>query len=247
MGVGEARRSSPGDGTRPSLRRADGPGEATPRPELASTGYCLANPGSEYLVYLPEGGEVKVDLSAAKGKLAVEWMHPITGQITPADPVEGGAKREFAAPFAGDAVLYLPRTELAGSMAMRIGIISDTHDHHRNVLRAVEIFAERGVECVLHAGDIVAPFTAKAFSELHGVKFIAVYGNNDGEKLFLRHMIEGFGGEIHEYCYKGELAGRKVYMTHTHHNVEEVAASQMYDLLVYGHTHQQDIRKVAGP
>ncbi|MEN6337016.1 MAG: metallophosphoesterase [Phycisphaerales bacterium] len=127
---------------------------------------------------------------------------------------------------------------------MRIGIISDTHDHHRNVLAAVEIFAQRRVEYVLHGGDIVAPFTAKAFSELHGVKFVAVYGNNDGEKLFLRHTIEGFGGQIHEYCYKGELAGRKVYMTHTHHNVEEVAAGQMYDLLVYGHTHKQDIRRV---
>jgi len=127
---------------------------------------------------------------------------------------------------------------------MQIGIISDTHDHHRNVVQAVEIFARHKVEYVLHAGDIVAPFTAKAFSELKGVRFIAVYGNNDGEKLFLRQTIEGFGGEIHEYCYKGELAGRKVYMTHTHHNVEEVAAGQMYDLLVYGHTHRQDIRKV---
>ena len=81
--------------------------KATPRPELASTGYCLANPGSEYLVYLPEGGKATVDLSAAKGRLAVEWSHPITGQVTPAEPVEGGAKQEFAAPFAGDAVLYL--------------------------------------------------------------------------------------------------------------------------------------------
>jgi putative phosphoesterase len=127
---------------------------------------------------------------------------------------------------------------------MKIGIISDTHDHHRTVMRAVEILGERKVQYVLHAGDIVAPFTAKAFAALSRVKFIAMYGNNDGEKLFLRHTIESFGGEIHEYCYKGELAGRKVYMTHTHHNVEEVAASQMYDLLVYGHTHQQDIRKV---
>ena len=127
---------------------------------------------------------------------------------------------------------------------MQIGIISDTHDHHRNVVQAVEIFARHKVEYGLHAGDIVAPFTAKAFSELKGVRFIAVYGNNDGEKLFLRQTIEGFGGEIHEYCYKGELAGRKVYMTHTHHNIEELVASQQYDLIVYGHTHRQDIRKV---
>ena len=127
---------------------------------------------------------------------------------------------------------------------MQIGIISDTHDHRRNVMKAIEIFAGRKVQCVLHAGDIVAPFVAKAFAALKDAKFIAVYGNNDGEKLFLRQTIEGFGGQIHEYCYKGELAGRTVYMTHTHHNIEELVTSQQYDLIVYGHTHRQDIRMV---
>ena len=127
---------------------------------------------------------------------------------------------------------------------MRIGIISDTHDHRRHAVQAAEIFGGAGLQYVLHAGDIVAPFTARAFSGLDGVKFIAVFGNNDGDKFYLRSTIEGFGGEIHEYCYKGELADRNVYMTHTDHNIEEVARSQMYDLVVYGHTHRRDIRRV---
>ena len=37
----------------------------TPQDELASTRFCLANPGREYLAYLPRGGEVEVDLRAA--------------------------------------------------------------------------------------------------------------------------------------------------------------------------------------
>lgn len=127
---------------------------------------------------------------------------------------------------------------------MQIGIISDTHDHHRHTLRAIEIFNEHGVDYVLHAGDIAAPFTAKAFAELRRARFIAVFGNNEGEKLLLKSTVEDFGGEIHEYCYKGELAGRKIYMTHTNHNVQEVAASQRYDLLIYGHTHRPDVRQV---
>ena len=126
---------------------------------------------------------------------------------------------------------------------MKIGIISDTHDNRRNVGRAVEVFARHDVEYVFHAGDIVAPFTTEPFAELHGVKFIAVYGNNDGERLFLKRTIEGFGGEIHEYCYKGQLAGKKIYMTHTDHDIEEVAKSQMYDLVIHGHTHRQNIRR----
>lgn len=127
---------------------------------------------------------------------------------------------------------------------MQIGIISDTHDDHRNVLRAVALFNERRVEYVLHGGDIVSPFTAKAFADLRTAKFIAVFGNNEGEKLFLKSTIEDFGGEIHEYCYKGELGGKNIYMTHTHHNVDAIAKSQIYDLLIYGHTHEQDIRQV---
>jgi hypothetical protein len=81
----------------------------TPRNELSSSEYCLANPGHEYLVYLPEGGEVTVDVSAAKGAMTVEWFNPRTGEKLPGDNVDGGAKRPFHAPFQGDAVLYLRR------------------------------------------------------------------------------------------------------------------------------------------
>jgi len=81
--------------------------DSTPNPELASTGFCLAVPGKEYLVYLPEGGNVKVDLSAGKERFSVEWMHPITGKTVPGGSVDGGNWRTLNAPFRGDAVLYL--------------------------------------------------------------------------------------------------------------------------------------------
>ena len=126
---------------------------------------------------------------------------------------------------------------------MRIGIISDTHDHHRHVIQAIDIFRRQGVQCVLHGGDIVARFTIQAFSALRDAKLIAVFGNNDGEKLRLKATVESFGGEIHEYCYKGELSGRKICMMHTDHLAEDAIKSQRYDLVVYGHTHHQDIRR----
>ena len=82
---------------------------ATPHDDLASTKYCLANPGTEYLVYLPDGGKVKVDLSAASGTLAVEWFNPNTGETVSAEEITGGGIQEFTAPFSGDAVLYVNR------------------------------------------------------------------------------------------------------------------------------------------
>jgi len=78
-----------------------------PRNDLASTKYCLANPGSEYLVYLPSGGRVTVDLSAASGPLSVEWFNPRTGKARKGGGTRGGATRTFSAPFRGEAVLYI--------------------------------------------------------------------------------------------------------------------------------------------
>ena len=81
-----------------------------PLPELSSTKYCLASPGHEYLVYLPSGGAVVVDLSEASGELAVEWFVPATGITRAAETTPGGHGVEFTAPFSGPAVLYLRRS-----------------------------------------------------------------------------------------------------------------------------------------
>ena len=79
----------------------------TPQADLASSKYCLANPAAEYLVYLPGGGRVSVDLAAADGELAVAWFAPPRGRGTPGGKARGGARREFTAPSAGDALLHL--------------------------------------------------------------------------------------------------------------------------------------------
>jgi len=78
-----------------------------PRNDLASTSYCLGNPGNEYLVYLPDGGTVDVDLSDVAGRLSVEWINPTDGKSTEGGSTRGGVSRSFNAPFPGDAVLCL--------------------------------------------------------------------------------------------------------------------------------------------
>lgn len=125
---------------------------------------------------------------------------------------------------------------------MKIGIISDTHDHHANVLKAVEIFKNENVQYILHAGDIVSPFSAKAFGEVKNAKLIAVFGNNDGEKHLLKSTIENFGGEIHRDPYHCTIAGKKILLTHKPAILDKVIASEKYDLIVYGHSHFRDIR-----
>ncbi|MBS1573789.1 MAG: hypothetical protein JST09_00680 [Bacteroidetes bacterium] len=78
-----------------------------PHNDLASTSYCLANPGKEYVVYLPEGGEATVDLTNAKGKFKVRWITPVEGKIIKTKKISGGSKITMNAPFNGDAVLHI--------------------------------------------------------------------------------------------------------------------------------------------
>ena len=81
--------------------------EMTPRPSLASSRYCLAHPGCEYLVYLPQGGKVTVDLKQARGKLSYEWFDSNQGIILKRGTTNSGRKIDFNAPFKGPAVLYI--------------------------------------------------------------------------------------------------------------------------------------------
>jgi hypothetical protein len=76
--------------------------------ELASVRYCLAKPGSEYLVFQPGSrGEFTVDLGESPLTFSVEWLNVNTGSNVTGKPVRGGGVTIFSTPFGGPAVLYL--------------------------------------------------------------------------------------------------------------------------------------------
>jgi hypothetical protein len=82
---------------------------ALPRGDLASTKFCLAVVGSEYLVIVPTGGSVSVDLSGATGTRTVEWFNPSTGDTASGGSVTGGQSVNLTPPFGGIAVVYIHR------------------------------------------------------------------------------------------------------------------------------------------
>ena len=79
----------------------------TPRSDLSSTTYCLAEPGNEYLVYLPKKGEA-FSVEVKTGTYCYEWFNPTEGALTDTGRLDvADGKQQFKAPFEGDAVLYL--------------------------------------------------------------------------------------------------------------------------------------------
>jgi hypothetical protein len=63
--------------------------------------YCLAKPGSVYLVYLPTGGPAQIDLSGVQGSFTVKWFDPRAGgplQQGSVSEVPGGGKAALGTP-----------------------------------------------------------------------------------------------------------------------------------------------------
>ncbi len=123
---------------------------------------------------------------------------------------------------------------------MLIGIMSDTHDNLPLVKKAIHLFNEKGIGHMLHAGDYTSPFTLKLFKDLH-CKYTGIFGNNDGDKLLLQDRAEG---NIYNQPYIFTLHNRKIVMMHEHHVADALADSGHFDLVIYGHTHIPDVRKV---
>lgn len=110
---------------------------------------------------------------------------------------------------------------------------------------------ERGVKTVLHLGDVVAPFTLRALAREGIEKAYIVYGNNCGEKLGLKRVAGELGYEIGDWPRVLELGGRRIIMLHgtgpaeeTREIVDALAASNRYDIVLYGHTHMIDVRRI---
>ncbi len=118
-----------------------------------------------------------------------------------------------------------------------IGIISDTHDNLPAIQKAVELFNERNVDLVLHAGDFVSPFTARAFKNLNA-PIKAVFGNNDGDPVTLKKFF-GNSADFFSGWARIEHNGKIIYLTHCPLPGPPLDC----DLYVYGHTHEIVVKK----
>ncbi|MBW1798772.1 MAG: metallophosphoesterase [Deltaproteobacteria bacterium] len=125
---------------------------------------------------------------------------------------------------------------------MKLGLVSDTHDNVPMVKRAVEAFNREDVDMVLHAGDYVAPFSLKPFFALE-CDFSGVWGNNDGDKIAVQKMAQG---KIMESPNVETYGEKKILLGQYFETLEALISSQVFFLIIYGHTHRPEIREVGG-
>lgn len=134
-----------------------------------------------------------------------------------------------------------------GALVLRIGIISDSHDNIQAIKKAIEILNSEQVSYLLHAGDIVSPFSAKLFFGENFATYFT-FGNNDGEKVMLKDVIsQSQRCKLVWPKATISLNGFKIALMHGEDEevVEAVALSNRYDLVAYGHWHKV-VNKVIG-
>ncbi len=124
---------------------------------------------------------------------------------------------------------------------MKVGILADTHDNMPRIAHAVALFNEEQVSLVLHAGDYISPITAKEFARL-GAPLVGVFGNNDGDRLYLTQRFHGIG-TLHPDVHELTIDGVRTILMHEPKAIDALIGSGMYDLIVYGHTHAVDLRE----
>ncbi len=130
---------------------------------------------------------------------------------------------------------------------MILGIVSDTHGNARRTARATGEFLSRGVNAVVHCGDIggenVLMELVAAFDPIQ-IPVYCVEGNVDYGDISLRSfpsntvvMLLGAFGDL-------TLAGKRIAVTHGDDAVRLRAAARRneYDYVLTGHTHQPEDR-----
>jgi len=63
--------------------------------------YCIANPGKEYAVYFPDGGEVTLNISSLNKPAKVQWLDIMKSQWTETKKIQSENKLKLSCPSKG--------------------------------------------------------------------------------------------------------------------------------------------------
>ena len=118
---------------------------------------------------------------------------------------------------------------------MKIAILSDTHSRTATIERALTLIAERGIQLIIHCGDLEDGDAVRRFpAHTH-----FVFGNCDFDRQGIRRAIEEIGARLHEPFGYLEIAGKNLGFVHGDNNrlLNDLIASEAFDYVFHGHTH----------
>lgn len=129
---------------------------------------------------------------------------------------------------------------------MKIGVVSDTHDHIETYGTIANLFQQKQVEMIIHCGDWISPFSVASFVKtmhkvMPGMPIQGVFGNNDGDIYNCIRIVESENLEviIQKEILQLEIDSKKIAVYHGTDEplVEALLKSNVYAAVFRGHTH----------
>lgn len=125
---------------------------------------------------------------------------------------------------------------------MKIAVISDIHDNIARLNEALSIATKENIEACFCCGDISSLETVQIISGAFKRVFL-VLGNMD---FALKNQLELFPENITASAdiLEFKLGKLKIALTHYDYKAKELAKSELYDFIFYGHTHTPWEKKI---
>ena len=121
---------------------------------------------------------------------------------------------------------------------MLVAVLSDTHDNWPTLDAWLADVTARGIEMLLHCGDMCAPLTLGHLLEGFGGEVHTVLGNVDGDPFLMATRFDRDNLHLHGASLAQlELGGRRIAMQHYPELARGLAATGDFDAVFYGHDH----------
>jgi|SaaInlStandDraft_1057018.scaffolds.fasta_scaffold140264_2 uncharacterized protein len=119
---------------------------------------------------------------------------------------------------------------------MRIGILSDSHDHVERTCEAVRILKANGADVLVHCGDLT---TSKIVAECAVLPFYFVIGNHDADNVpALREAADEHKATCLDWVDEFSVGNKRVGVTHGHLTMAlQPLLDSCPDYLLSGHSH----------
>ena len=119
---------------------------------------------------------------------------------------------------------------------MLIGIMSDSHDNIWNLAKALQKMKIRGVDAILHCGDLASPFIVEHLDS-ENVPVHIVFGNVADRYLTEKMVEKARNVTLHGDMAELKMDNKKIAMVHDPEFGKALAKTKRYDIVFYGHTH----------
>ena len=127
---------------------------------------------------------------------------------------------------------------------MKIGILSDSHDHVWNLRRALAELAGEA-ELLIHCGDLCSPFIVPLMARSFDGAVHVVFGNNDADRYRLQLQAAATGSvHLEGESWFPELGGKRFAVHHFDDVGRALAAGGEYDVVCCGHNHRLEVERV---